>query len=208
MQNSNRSAKPILRGGSTKAAALYDAKDVDGLLTLMKEAHLFVKVEAALCLGRLGARSALADLTRLDAQLSRFACRESGEFGVAVILIENESEEAERAALLAVATADPKESKLAHSVIDKAAEELARYTGEEIVRRVRRHLRRPVHRARPSLPSPEGGRSARPLHRPARDIRDSHSRLGGGTRARLARGEGDSVRACAPRAHREADFAG
>lgn len=41
-----------LRAGLRKTLALYEAKDIDGLRSLMKDAHLFVKARAALCLGR------------------------------------------------------------------------------------------------------------------------------------------------------------
>jgi len=117
-----------------QAEELYAKQDVDGLLKLLKESHLFVKQDIALKLGRLGADKALSILRQNDHSYSRFACAPSGQFGVAVILIENKTADAQKQALLAVATEPRKESKHPYSVIDVAGRELSRYEGDDIIK--------------------------------------------------------------------------
>src|SRR3989338_3740498 len=87
-----------------QAEELYAKHDVSGLLDLLRESHLFIKKDVAIKLGRLGAREALTDLRKYDEQYSRFACAPSGEFGVAIILIENVTPDRQKKALLVVAT--------------------------------------------------------------------------------------------------------
>jgi hypothetical protein len=117
-----------------QAEQLNARKDIDGLLKLLKESHLFIKREVALKLGRLGADEALSILRQHDQSYSRFACAESGQFGVAVILIENKTADAQKKALLVVATEPQKEGKHPHSVIDAAGRELSRYEGDDIIK--------------------------------------------------------------------------
>ncbi len=121
-----------LDAGLKKALALFEAKDGAGLRGLARDSHLFIRQRAALYLGRLGSKDALLELKALDKQWARFACCPSGEFGVAVILIENDTEEKRKAALLDAATRPAAESLLAGSVIDAAGRELARFTGDDL----------------------------------------------------------------------------
>lgn len=116
-----------------QAGSLYAKRDVDGLLKLLKEAHLFIKTEVALKLGRLGADDSLPILREYDERYSRFACSPSGEFGVAVILIESKAVEARKKALLAVATEPGAQAEHAHSVIDAAGRELSRFDGDDMI---------------------------------------------------------------------------
>jgi hypothetical protein len=125
-----------LEAGRAEAAALFDRGDVEGLVALLDEAHLFIKTEAALHLGRLGARTAVERLIKLDEQYSRFDCAPSGQFRVAIILIENGTAEEEKNALLHVATQEPGDAAYVHSVIDAAGRELSRYEGVDIVERL------------------------------------------------------------------------
>lgn len=117
-----------------KAEQLYAGQDSNGLLKLLKESHLFIKKDIALKLGRLGAAEALGDLRECDRRYSRFACAESGEFGVAIILIENKTPDRQKKALLAVATEKREQPKHAHSVIDAAGRELSRFSGEDVAK--------------------------------------------------------------------------
>ncbi len=117
-----------------KAEQLYAGKDSAGLLKLLKESHLFIKKDVALKLGRLGATEALRDLRECDRSYSRFACAPSGEFGVAIILIENKTPDSRKKALLAVATEKREKSKHTHSVIDAAGRELSRFSGEDVAK--------------------------------------------------------------------------
>jgi len=123
----------VLAKHLAQAEELYTKRDVDGLLRLLKESHLFAKQEVALKLGRLGADRALPVLREHDQRFSRFACAPSGEFGVAVILIENKTKDAQKKALLAVATEPREKAKHARSVVDAAGRELGRYRGDDIV---------------------------------------------------------------------------
>lgn len=114
------------------AEELYAEKDIAGLIQLLEESHLFVKTEVALMLGRLEADEALPLLREYDKNYSRFGCAPSGQFGVAVILIENKEPEAQKDALLKVAT-EPYDKLLhAHSVIDEAGRELSRFVDNEV----------------------------------------------------------------------------
>jgi len=117
-----------------QAEELYAKQDVDGLLELLKESHLFIKQDVALRLGRLGADKALPILRDYDQRYSRFACAESGQFGVAVILIENKTPNAQKKALLAVAAEAREKGKHPHSVVDAAGRELSRYEGDDIIK--------------------------------------------------------------------------
>ena len=116
-----------------QAEELYAKRDVDGLLKLLKESHLFIKTDVALKLGRLGADKALPALREYDQRYSWFDCAPSGEFGVAVILIENKTKDARKKALLAVASEPPEEPEHAYSVIDAAGRELGRFDGDDII---------------------------------------------------------------------------
>ncbi len=117
-----------------QAEKLYAKRDVDGLLKLLKESHLFIiKTDVALKLGRLGANKALPILREYNQRYSCFACSPSGQFGVAVILIENKTTDAQKKALLAVATEPQKKAKHTHSVIDAAGRELSRFDGDDII---------------------------------------------------------------------------
>ena len=117
-----------------QAEELYARQDVDALLKLLKESHLLVKRDIALKLGRLGADKALPILRQNDQIYSRFACAPSGQFGVAIILIENKTADAQKKALLAVATEPQKTGKHPHSVVDVAGRELSRYEGDDIIK--------------------------------------------------------------------------
>jgi hypothetical protein len=112
----------------------YAKRDVAGLHTLLRESHLHIKKDVALKLGRLGATEALDDLREYDRRYSRFACSATGEFRVAIILIENETSESEKKALLALATEPRDKAKHAHSVIDAAGRELSRFKGDDIAK--------------------------------------------------------------------------
>jgi len=96
--------------------------------------HLFVKQDVALKLGRLGVDKALPILRTYDQSYSQFGCAKSGQFGVAVILIENKTAAAQKKALLAVATEPQKKSKHPYSVVDVAGRELSRYEGDDIIK--------------------------------------------------------------------------
>ncbi len=123
-----------LRQAKAKADRLFNNKDVEGLIDMLKASHLFVQADVAIKLGRLNAKSAIEELERLNQFYCRFACAESGEFRVALILIENEGDELEQKALLDVATAAAKQYP--PSVIDRAGKELSRYSGAEIQERL------------------------------------------------------------------------
>jgi hypothetical protein len=111
---------------------LFRAQDVKGLLELLKASHLFIKTDAALRLGRLGAREALKDLREMDLRYSRLECAPSGEFGVAIILIENSEPEARKKALIAVATDTGTKTKRPTAVINAAGKELSRFPGDDV----------------------------------------------------------------------------
>jgi len=123
----------VLAKHLAQAEELYAKRDVDGLLRLLEKAHLFAKQEVALKLGRLGAERALPVLREHDRRYARFPCAASGRFGVAVILIENKTKDAQKKALLAVATEPRKKAKRARSVVDAAGRELGRFDGDDIV---------------------------------------------------------------------------
>jgi hypothetical protein len=114
------------------ANELFMKRDVIGLRALLKESHLFVKQDVALKLGRLGAKEAIEELRQLDRTYANFACAESGQFGVAVVLIENPDKARQQAALLELAKEVSEPPKHAASVIDQAGRELARFDGVEI----------------------------------------------------------------------------
>jgi len=122
----------VLKASLVKAQELFIKRDVQGLMTLLKTSHLFIKQDVALMLGRLGATEALEDLRQFDKQYSQFACAESGEFGVAVILLENTDPISQKNALLAVATEARQTAKHAISVVDAAGRELNRFQGDDI----------------------------------------------------------------------------
>ncbi|PKN01220.1 MAG: hypothetical protein CVU77_06455 [Elusimicrobia bacterium HGW-Elusimicrobia-1] len=115
------------------AEELYIKKDVNGLLKLLRDSHLFIKTDVALKLGRLGARESLANLREYDEHYSRFACMPSGEFGVAIILIENKTPDSQKKALLAIATETGNKTKHTHSVINAAGRELSRFEGDDVI---------------------------------------------------------------------------
>ena len=123
----------VRRTQLAEAEQLYARQDVNGLMKLLGEAHLFIKQDVALKLGRLGATQALDDLRECDRQYSRFACASCGEFGVAILLIENTTPHSRKKALLAVATETREEARHAYSVIDAAGRELSRYDGDDTV---------------------------------------------------------------------------
>ena len=116
-----------------QAEQMYAKQDVDGLLKLLKDSHLFIKQDVALKLGRLGADKALPILREYDQGCARFACAPSGQFGVAVILIENKTGDAQEKALLAVATEPREKGEHPYSVIDAAGRELSRFDGDDII---------------------------------------------------------------------------
>jgi len=122
----------VQKASLVKAQELCDKRDVKGLMTLLKESHLFIKKDVALMLGRLGAVEALEDLRQLDKQYAQFACAESGEFGVAVILLENAEPYSQKEALLAVASGTSRNLTNALSVVDAAGRELNRFQGDDI----------------------------------------------------------------------------
>lgn len=116
------------------AEKLNVQRDVDGLLKLLDSAHLFIKTDVALKLGRLGAKQALPALKKLDADFVNFACSESGQFRVAIILIENKTPKDQKNALLKVATEPFTKQTHESCVIDAAGQELGRYEGDDIVK--------------------------------------------------------------------------
>lgn len=128
---------PAVRKTSlARVEELYARRDVAGLMSLLKTSHLLIKQEVALKLGRLGANEALEELRRLDKVYRDFACAPTGEFGVAVILIEHPDRNDQKKALLAAAT-QSREEMLAgrsFSVADKAGRELSRFDEEDIAR--------------------------------------------------------------------------
>jgi hypothetical protein len=117
----------------SRANELYDRKDTTALLQMLNESHLFIKTEVALMLGRLGMDGALPALRKYDREYSNFACAPSGQFGVAVILIENKTPESQKRALIAVATEAPVQMNHIFSVIDAAGGELSRFNGDDII---------------------------------------------------------------------------
>lgn len=123
-----------LRQAKSKADRLFKNRDVEGLIGMLKASHLFVQADVAIKLGRLNAKEAVNELNRLDKSYRNFACADSGEFHVALILIENEGKELERKALLDVATAAA--TQYPPSVIDRAGRELSRYSGAGIRERL------------------------------------------------------------------------
>jgi len=125
-----------LKIGMSNANELFLKRDIAGLKALLKESHLFVKQDIALKLGRLGAKEAIEELRQLDKTYATFACAESGQFGVAVILIENTEKARQRAALLDLATEAGEHPKYATSVIDQASRELSRFEGGDIEERL------------------------------------------------------------------------
>ncbi len=114
-----------------KAVALYEAGDAAGLREMLKDSHMFIQQDVALRLGRLGDEQSLEMLKNLDAQYKNFACAPSGQFGVAVMLIENKTADARKKALLKAATATDYK-QYASSVVDCAGRELVFYADEEV----------------------------------------------------------------------------
>lgn len=119
-----------------KASSLYARQDIPGLRALLESADIIVRCDAATKLGRLGATEALDALRKLDAQYANFACAPSGEFGVAVLLIENPDRDRRRAVLLEVATSPIEQEKYSFSVIQEAGRELSQYEGADLERRL------------------------------------------------------------------------
>ncbi len=113
---------------------LYRKQDVKGLLALLQKYHLIIKKDVALKLGRLGVKEAINDIQKYDKQFSRFNCLESGEFKVAIILIENRHKDSQKKSLLKIATEPLNKEKYAYSVIDAAGRELHRYKGNDIIK--------------------------------------------------------------------------
>jgi hypothetical protein len=120
------------------ANELFLRRDIPGLMALLKESHLFVKQDVALKLGWLGAKEAIEELRQLDKTYATFACAESGQFGVAVALIENPEKARQRTVLLEVATEAGEHPKHAISVIDQAGRELSRFEGNDIEEKLAR----------------------------------------------------------------------
>lgn len=116
-----------------EAEEQYAKRDIKGLMALLEKSHLLIQQDVALKLGRLGADEALPLLRQLDKSYSDFRCVESGQFGVAVILIENKTPLAQRQALLNVATEARTEATHAYSVINCAGRELSRFAGDDII---------------------------------------------------------------------------
>lgn len=114
------------------ANELFLRRDIPSLMALLNESHLFVKQDVALKLGRLGAKEAIEELRQLDKTYATFACAESGQFGVAVALIENPEKARQRTVLLEIATEAGKHPKHPISVIDQAGRELSRFEGKDI----------------------------------------------------------------------------
>ena len=113
-------------------AAALARDDEDALRRALESSHLFIQREIALHLGRRGSVAALPRLRELDKTYANFACSRSGEFGVAVALIENKTPAARKAALLALATATWHTGRVPLSVVDEAGRELSRYEGDDI----------------------------------------------------------------------------
>lgn len=126
----------VQKAALAKANELFLKRDIPGLTTLLNESHLFIKQDVALKLGRLGAKEAIEKLRQLDKTYSTFACAESGQFGVAVVLIENPEQTRQRTALLELATEPGEHHKHFPSVIDQAGRELSRFEGEDIEERL------------------------------------------------------------------------
>ncbi len=120
----------------THANELFLKRDIPGLRELLNQSHLFVKQDVALKLGRLGAKEAIEELRQLDKTYANFACAQSGQFGVAVALIENPEKASQRTVLLELATESGKHPKHAASVIDQAGRELSRFEGNDIEERL------------------------------------------------------------------------
>jgi hypothetical protein len=118
------------------ARAAFGAKDADALMMLLNKGSFYVRPEVALYLGRLGTSKAKPKLLELNAQYAEFPCMEQGEYGVAILLIKNKKRKAQKKSLLDAATCDPRKKKWPFSVIDKAGEELLRYGGIDIEKRL------------------------------------------------------------------------
>ena len=119
-----------------RANELFLKRDIPELQALLHESHPFVKQDVALTLGRLGAQGAIEELRQLNQAYATFACAESGQFGVAVVLIENPEKARQRKALLDLATEVGGHSSYANSVIDLAGRELSRFEGDDIEERL------------------------------------------------------------------------
>lgn len=78
-----------VRDGHAEALRLYERKDVPGLIALVKNSNHVVKERAALYLGRLRAKEALAILRKNDAGYARHSTISKGSFAVAIVLIES-----------------------------------------------------------------------------------------------------------------------
>jgi hypothetical protein len=115
--------------GKQRVEQCYSAQDITTLRGILSSSHLFVQARAALALGRLGDQQALDTLKKLDNLYRGFACAPTGEFGVAIILIENYSQgsEAQKKALLEKAV------RADSSVSSAAARELARFDDLSII---------------------------------------------------------------------------
>lgn len=89
--------------GNAQADAFLAAKDVDGLISLLTNSNFVVEQRAALHLGQLGAKVAVPILEAKDRGYPRFSTASLGAFRVAITLIENDSVESRRQALLTLA---------------------------------------------------------------------------------------------------------
>lgn len=89
--------------GYDLADSLLKDKDAQGLIELVESSNYIVKQRAALHLGRLGAKEALPILKEKDLEYPRDTSISLGAFYVAIILLENDSVESRRQALLTTA---------------------------------------------------------------------------------------------------------
>jgi hypothetical protein len=128
----------VVRRELREAKAHFEKRDAESLKTLFGKATFMAQPQIALYLGRLDAKEMLPTFEGKDKQLSRFACRECGEFGVAAILLQQPDRESEKAALLKVATTNPRDPKAeyVYSVINVAGRELAQYGGDDVIKQL------------------------------------------------------------------------
>ena len=118
-------------------AAIVDAfgrGDPVSLRRLLRDVSFYGKPAAAMCLARLNATEALPEIRALNDQYARFPCSSTGDFGVAVILLEEQGWKAEKQRLLEIATSDTRAGQWPASVIDRAGRELAIYGGNQVIR--------------------------------------------------------------------------
>ena len=121
-------SREVLLEKRAEAGVAFAAGDSATLLRLLETEHLFVKREVALLLGRLGVEAALPLLREYNEDYANFACARSGEFAVAIVLIQNPRPAAQKAELLKMACLPRRMRGTPLSVIDAAARELARYS--------------------------------------------------------------------------------